>query len=419
MVSKAYKALPEVEPGRIENGRHLDASPAPCHNFFFWKGRVALYAILKSLGIGPGDYVLVPGYTCVVVPGAICFLGAKPIYVDIDPHTYNVSLSRMEAALRNSGLRVKAAIVQHTYGLPTDTAPIVRWARQRGIAVVEDCCHALGSRYLSEDQNWADVGTLGDAAFFSSQWSKPVSTGLGGWAVTRSSVLAQKLRQFSIQECISPSWRECTVLAAQIAGRALVSSPSSFWLAQTMYRFFAKVGIGIGSSTEAELRGEMPWGYAKRMSSLQQRLLSRKRMRFHELVRHLQRLQAVYDRELTDAGIPLFGVPQSVSPVLLRYPVRVANKEEVLAAARRRRIELGDWFDHPLHPKESDSGAFGYAQGMCPNAEGAASQVINLPVHCRVNEEMARKTVQFLKGVVRPVFLQTRFIPEDPQSGCP
>ncbi|MGO9648130.1 MAG: DegT/DnrJ/EryC1/StrS family aminotransferase [Terriglobales bacterium] len=403
MTGKTLNTLQEAEPGWTVADDRQKKSSTGDYRFFFWKGRVALYAILRALGVGPGDHVLVPGYTCVVVPGAICFLGAKPQYVDIDPNTYNISLNRIEAAVRPDGPRIKAVIVQHTYGLPTDTAPIVKWARQRGIAVVEDCCHSLGSRYLGEAGDWQDAGTLGNAAFFSSQWSKPVTTGLGGWAVTSSPSLADKIELIHANECISPSWAERTALAAQVAGRSFVSSPSSFWLAQTTYRFLGRAGLAIGSSAEAELRGQMPPGYAKRMSSFQLRLLSRKLARFAGGIPHRRRLRTVYDRALTSAGLRALEVPQQVDPVLLRYPVRVRNKREILDAARSSRVELGDWFDHPLHPKESDARAFGYREGMCPNAEEAASQVINLPVHDRVSEEAARKMVSFLKDVAQPV----------------
>ena len=116
---------------------------------YFWKGRVALYAILKSLGIGEGDAVVVPGYTCVVVPAAVHFVGAEPVYVDIDPATFNLTLPNVLDVVGDRP--VKAIVVQHTYGIPADIGPILRWAAEHDVAVIEDCCHALG-RPVSRQQ---------------------------------------------------------------------------------------------------------------------------------------------------------------------------------------------------------------------------------------------------------------------------
>ncbi|MEK9149797.1 MAG: DegT/DnrJ/EryC1/StrS family aminotransferase, partial [Candidatus Desantisbacteria bacterium] len=142
----------------------------------FWKGRVALYAILKALGIGEGDEVLVEGFTCVVVPNAVIFAGAKPVYVPPDPKTYNMDISQIESKITS---KTKAIIVQHTFGLPSDMDSTLDIAKRHNLRVIEDCAPALGADYKGRK-----VGTFGDAAFFSSQWSKVISTGLGGVAVT-------------------------------------------------------------------------------------------------------------------------------------------------------------------------------------------------------------------------------------------
>jgi perosamine synthetase len=151
--------------------------------YTFWRGRVALYGILKSLGIGSGDSVLVPGFTCFAVPAAVLFTGARPLYVDIDQATFNISVESVQSAWdEHATARIKAVIIQHTFGLPANLSPILAWARKHTIAAIEDCAHAWGSRYQDEQGIWKQVGTAADAAFFSSQWTKPVSTGLGGWA---------------------------------------------------------------------------------------------------------------------------------------------------------------------------------------------------------------------------------------------
>src|SRR2546421_4218724 len=101
--------------------------------FTFWRGRVALYGIVKALNIGPGDAVLVPGYTCFAVPSAVEFAGAQALYADICPETFSISLSNIKDRLSDSPkANVKAILVQHTYGIPADLTSIVAWARRRG-----------------------------------------------------------------------------------------------------------------------------------------------------------------------------------------------------------------------------------------------------------------------------------------------
>ncbi len=83
----------------------------------FWKGRVALYAILKALNIRPGDEVIMPAFTCVVVPNAVIYLQGLPVYVDIDPHTYNMDINKIENKITP---KTKFIIAQNTYGLSSD-----------------------------------------------------------------------------------------------------------------------------------------------------------------------------------------------------------------------------------------------------------------------------------------------------------
>ncbi|PTL34929.1 hypothetical protein CLG94_12385 [Candidatus Methylomirabilis limnetica] len=363
----------------------------------FWKGRVALYAILKAMGVRRGDIVLVPGYTCVVVPAAVHFLGASPLYVDIDPETYNISIRQLEATVQaDAEGSVKAVVLQHTYGLPADTAAVVQWAGERGIAVVEDCAHAVGSRYRDVAGEWREVGTLGDAGFFSGQWSKPLTTGLGGWAVASNPEVAERIRKFHAVECVAPATQEVARLAVQLLAYHALVWPSLYWMALRSYRLLARTGLFVGSSTEGELAGVMPIDYAKRMSGLQKWVARRKIANLSRVLDHRRRLKRLYDDALVGAGLPIFRIPAYADPILLRYPVRVANKERVLAEACRLHIELGDWFDHPLHPKGANVAILGWRDGMCPEGEWAAREVVNFPMHSRIGERDVERAVRFL-----------------------
>jgi perosamine synthetase len=364
----------------------------------FWRGRVALYGILKSLGIGPGDSILVPGFTCFAVPAAVLFAGARPLYVDIDPNTFNISLDALQSVWdENPGAKIKAIIIQHTYGLPADLNCILPWARRHGVATIEDCAHAWGSRYRNARQGWSEVGTEADAAFFSSQWTKPVSTGLGGWARANKPELLLCLRRFHEKECVLPSAREVALLASQVAIRELFSSPRAYAMARSIYQRFYRRGLLVGTSTPDEFQGKMPAEYAKQMSGFQLRHL-KKQLGSESVQLHRRRLKKTYDAVLESAGLPVFSIPEGTDPVLLRYPIRVRDKKRALAEAQRRGIELGDWYAHPIDvPKGLETEAFAYRTGMCPEGERAAAEVVNMPMHVRVSEKTAKETVDFLK----------------------
>jgi len=364
----------------------------------FWRGRVALYAILKALGIARGDRVVVPGYTCFAVPSAVCFAGAEAVFADIEPSTFNVSLETITSALRSKGgASVKAIIIQHTYGIPAETARIVSWARERGIATIEDCAHVWGSRYRDAFGKWLPVGALADASFFSSQWTKPISTGLGGWVNTDDPKLGAGLQRFRSEGCVPASKGEIAVLAMQVGIRKLISHPRIDGIMKKIYQALYSRGLVVGTSSKEELRGEIPSQYAKRMSSFQEWLLCRS-LRDNRVVMHRRRLKRVYDAALEAAGLPVLRLPEGIDPVLLRYPVRVEHKVRVLAEAKRRGFEIGDWYSHPIDRPESLSAeVLGYQQGSCPQGELAAREVVNLPMNLNVTEESARRVVEFLR----------------------
>jgi len=258
----------------------------------------------------------------------------------------------------------------------------------------------MGSRYRDLDGEWREVGTEGAAAFFSSQWSKPFTTGLGGWAVASDPELGERIRKFHATECVAPSAREIASLVVELAAYHALVWPRLYWTAMEGYRLLSRKRVVLGSSTESELAGVMPADYAKQMSSLQEWLGLRRIAHIAPVLEHRRRLKGLYDASLAAAGLPTFRTPAYADPVLLRYPVRVMDKERVLSEARRLRIELGDWFNHPLHPKGANVAMLGWRDGICPNAEQAAREVVNLPMHPRIGEREVEKAVRFLKPYV-------------------
>lgn len=155
-------------------------------------GRMAFYSLLKSLKIGPGDEVILTGFTCSVMPNAVLRAGATPVYADIDTETYGSDTQSIEKKITD---RTRLIVAQHSFGIPCKIDDIVELGRRKGIFVLEDCAIAFDSSYKGKS-----VGNWGDAAIFSTDHSKPLNTMLGGFFFTRDGQLYQKMK--STQETL-------------------------------------------------------------------------------------------------------------------------------------------------------------------------------------------------------------------------
>lgn len=376
------------------NKRLASLFQADAERITLWsKGRVGLYALLKALGVCSGDEIIVTGYTCVMVPSAPFFLGAVCRYVDIDPGTYNLNPALLDSAVSD---RTRAIIVQHTYGIAQDMEPVLQWASKRGLPVIEDCCHAVGSRYRGKL-----CGTFGAGAFFSGQWNKPFSTGLGGMLVVNDQKLLNGVRSL-YQTAANPSAIEDLRIRGQIlAYRALVN-PRTVMAITRFYRFLSGLGLAIGSSSSQELAGDMPRDYFKRMAPSQEKEGEGNLADISGLLEHRKMISALYSRRLPALGFGALKENRDSENVLLRYPVRVANKQEVLKEALRKGVEIGSWFEIPLHPFGTDMAKFGYQTGMCPHSEQACTEVVNLPTHAKISESEVSRILEFLKRLAHP-----------------
>ncbi len=378
--------------GVVTNKSHYETanSAAGSRPFLFWKGRVALYAILKAMGIGPRDDVVVPGFTCVVVPQAVRFTGARPIYVDVEPDTFNIDAKGLAAVLTPN---TRAVIVQHTFGLAADIDAVRAVTEARGIQIIEDCAHTMGTTYRGKE-----VGSLGDAAFFSTQWSKPITTGLGGIAVARDPLVAARLDKLE-GDYATPSLRETCALYLQQNIHKHFFKPALYWTALDWLHGLARFGMFVGSSSAQELTGEKPGDYEKRMAGFQAELLRKGTVTAGANWDHRRRIAGLYAERLAQIGLNGIRVLPGTAPVILRFPVIVRDKVKVVREARKRRVEIGDWFVSPLHPLTEHLERVCYKGGECPVAENASRHVINLPTHPRINESEAARICEFLAEV--------------------
>ena len=209
------KRLPVAEPALIGNekkyvldclestwisssGRYIDrfedAFAEFCgvkHAISCCNGTAALHLALLAFGVGPGDEVIVPTLTYVATANAVTYCGAKPVFVDSEPETWNLDPSLLESCITP---RTKGIVVVHLYGHSVDMDPVLAVARKYGLFVVEDAAEAHGAKYKGRT-----IGSIGDVATFSFYGNKIITTGEGGMVVTNNDGIASKVRQLKGQ----------------------------------------------------------------------------------------------------------------------------------------------------------------------------------------------------------------------------
>jgi dTDP-4-amino-4,6-dideoxygalactose transaminase len=361
----------------------------PDHVALFWKGRVALYAILRALGIGRGDQVIVPAFTCVAVPNAVIYTGAVPVYVDIDETTFTLHGAAVRAAM---GPRTRAILAQNTFGLSSDVDALAAIATQHGAVVLDDCTHGLGGAYRGRPN-----GAAAHAAFYSTQWSKPVSTGLGGIAVTPDPALARALRALE-RTARNPTLLEQTLLWTMVVARERLGTPRTIRTGRAVYRALGGAGLVPGSSSRAELEAPvLPSTFFTRMSEMQAGLGRQRLGRLSGAVLRRRAAAQRYSEWLRAHGRTPAHEPAWCIHAFLRYPLRVRGRGAFLDEARRRGLDLGDWFHSPLYPIRGDLTRWGYRWGTNPVAERVISEIVNLPTDVSADGSQLRAIEDLLE----------------------
>jgi dTDP-4-amino-4,6-dideoxygalactose transaminase len=349
---------------------------------------VAQCAILKAFGIGRGDEVIIQAFTCVAVPCPVLAAGAKPVYADIDPTTFNLDPASVEARITP---RTRAIVVQHTFGIPADMDSILRIARARGIYVIEDCCHTLASSYRG-----ARVGSLADAAFAAYRWGKPLVLGIGGTAIIHAEEPRKRLEDIGRASQASGLLDTARVRLEYLAHEVLLR-PRLFWPLRDGYRGLIRMGVAIPTFPKLDLQGELADMDQAMPRFHQKQLAKRIGPALDEDVAFRRRRAGQYVAALDGIGARTVKLDERYDPVYLRYPLLVTEKARILEQARKHRVEFGDWFVSAVHPHgDSESEELGYREGMCPAAERIARQILTLPIYDKVHEQGVQRSIDLL-----------------------
>lgn len=297
-------------------------------------GSDALVLSMMALGIGPGDEVITTPFTFGATAGSIARLGAKPVFVDIDAHTYNINSAHLEAAITS---RTRAIMPVHLFGLPADLEPIMACARDHGLHVVEDAAQAVGARYRDRA-----VGTFGSLGCFSFFPSKNLGcAGDGGLIATNDSTLADKLR--------------------------LLRAHGS----RKKYHYEI---LGMNSRLDA-LQAAILRVKLRHLDSWTQRRQSHA-FRYCHLVEAAGLANRIVLPKLPDAPF---------DHVYNQFSVRCRERDELRDHLRQRGIPTEIYYPQPLH-LEPAFACLGYQCGDFPVAESVSEEILSLPVYPEMAE---------------------------------
>ncbi|HUF12928.1 MAG TPA: aminotransferase class I/II-fold pyridoxal phosphate-dependent enzyme [Longimicrobiales bacterium] len=331
----------------------------------FESGRVALSAAFEALKLEPGAEVVVPGYTCVVVPNAIRFAGLIPVFADIELETYGLDAQALERAITP---RTRAVVLQHLYGLVSrDYERALSHARRLGLVVIEDCAQAMGAQWKG-----ANVGTRGDIGIYSTERSKVISSAQGGIAVTNQPDLASQLAHLA-ERAGPPDAAHVRrlldvvpLLYRQGHSRGIVRGNP--WARQH------RAGRIYPTTTAAEARGERPGDYGRAMSAPAAALALNQLGKIERFTHRRRAAATVWDEWCHRTGHALPLIVQDSAPVFLRYPVLVdpERKRRRDWAVRELGVDLGVWFTGKLHPVDPELPSV-------RNADRAVARCVNFP----------------------------------------
>lgn len=332
--------------------------------FAFMGGRVALSACIYALNLQPEDEVILPGYTCVVVPNAFHFAGIKTVYCDIELDTYGLDVSEIEKQITPN---TRAILLHHLYGLVCrDYKAILDLAKLHGLKVIEDCSHATGAEYKGRK-----VGNLGDVAFYSSERSKVLNTIQGGIAVTNDYRLGKRLQEYYDQAPLPENdW-----IDKQLHNVILdfyQFKHSRRWLLGDLYS--ALYGDKrLISTTREEEQGIRPAHYGRKMPAPIAAIGINQLKKIDRYNQCRRKTARYWEQWCEEKGYKKPTAIEASVPIYLRYPVLVEpeKKRDTLWAFKDLGIIPGVWFVSHIHPSQTLKGY--------PNADRAVNQCINFP----------------------------------------
>lgn len=355
----------------------------------FDSARSGFFSILKCLGIGESDEILLQAFTTVALPNAIMWCKAKPVFVDINERTYNMDPNQIEKHITS---KTKAIVVQHTFGNPSDLDRILNIARKHHLSVIEDCAHSLGSRYRGKL-----TGTFGNAAFFSFGRDKVISSVSGGIVVTDDWKLGKAITDFSDKLPYPSKLHILRQLLHPIVTVKSLKFYSFFNIGKLMIYIVGKFGILTKAYGKSEKKNIMPQKFPAKMPNALAEIAVHQIKHIDKFNDHRVKIASLYGHMLkNENGLSLPEITSGATNIFLWYTILSNDKQRIIREAKDQNIFLGDWFPAPIGPADVNPANCGYKPGSCPVAEKVSSKCINLPTNKNISKSDAMKVIKIL-----------------------
>src|ERR1041385_5619646 len=299
-------------------------------------GRMAFHYILQALNLPAESEIIFPALTFWVVPEIARRAGLRPVFVDVDPATFNLDPTKIEAALTE---RTRAIVPTHLYGCPCAMTEILKIAERHDLLVIEDCAQAVGARYRGRR-----VGTFGTASFFSFQMLKGINTYGGGMVLSNDVALSRRVRDQGLKEPLQSVMDLVRRFATGFGARVAVSPKAfTFWGIPLLATasLFGQHDLSRYAWEEIRPLDQFPRPYHQRYSNVQALLGLRG---LANLDRHNERCRehaAQYTRGLVDCrNMQTPRVPADVEHVFYQYCVYAADATRLSQQAIRRGVDI-------------------------------------------------------------------------------
>ena len=342
--SQAFILGPEV--GRLE-----ERVAAYCQSQYgvgVTSGTDALLLALMALGVGPGDEVITTPYSFFATAGVVVRLGAKPVFVDIDPTTYNIDPAKIRQVVTT---KAKTIIPVHLYGQCADMGPIMELAKQYKLSIIEDAAQAIGSEYR-DGRRACSMGTIGCLSFFPSK--NLGCLGDGGMAVTSDPELAERMRILRVHG----------------------SKPK-------YYHKLIGGNFRLDTIQAAVLNIKLNYldGWTRRRQE--------NAIRYGELFKQ----SGLVDRRAVHLPAPVYRESGSRHyHIYNQFVLRVDQRDALVAYLKQKEIGVEVYYPVPFHLQEC-FGYLGYKEGDFPESERAAKETIALPIYPELTMEQQAEVV--------------------------